>query len=118
MDSIKQELSRQLINAGYANFEFVNLHQAPIMFDGYGKPFHEKERLLIIFKNRLTGCLLDSDQNEMVDFLKKSIETLESIPDESKIFYWQIQADGNQISGRSTEKQILHIYPGHLGPPS
>ena len=111
MDKIKQTISKQLINNGYTDFEFVRLDESPIMFDGNGKPFYEKKRLLIIFKRRLKGCLLHDPENKMIDFLKSSIETLESIPDESEIFYWQIKTNGNLVSGRSTDKQILHVYP-------
>jgi hypothetical protein len=113
METIKQKLSEQLTNAGYSDFEFVRIDDAPTISDANGKPFYEKRRLLTIFKNRLKGCLLHDPQNGMIDFLKDSIETLESIADDSEIFYWQIVANGKQVSGRSTEQQILHIFPDH-----
>lgn len=111
MDSIREKISKQLINAGFANFEFVEIDEPSVQLDGNGKPFYEKERLLIIFNNRLKGCLLLDPKNKMVDFLKRSIETLESIPDDSEIYCWQIMTNGIKVYGRSTEKQILHVYP-------
>ena len=113
METIRQKLSRQLTDAGFTEFEFVRIDDAPKKYDANGKPFYEKKRLLTIFKNRLKGCLLHDPENEMINFLKDSIQALEGIADETEIFYWQITVDGKQVSGRSTEKQILHIFPDH-----
>ncbi len=113
MDIINQKISQQLTNAGYADFEFIRIDKSLAELDGNGLPFYEKKRLLIIFKNRLMGSLLHDPENKMIDFLKSSVATLESIPDESEIYYWQIKVNGNQVSGRSTENQILHIFPAN-----
>jgi hypothetical protein len=113
METIRQKLAQQLTDAGYTEFEFVRIDNAPIMYDANGKPFYEKTRLLTIFQNRLQGCLLGDPKNGMIDFLKDAIEVLERVTDESEIFYWQIVVNGKQVSGRSTEKQVLHIFPGH-----
>ena len=111
MDSIKNKISQQLINAGFTDFEFVKIDKARIELDGNGKPFYEKTRLLTIFKNRLKGCLLYDPENQMLDFLKNSVETLEGISDDTEIYYWQIKENGTVRSGRSTENQVLHIFP-------
>lgn len=111
METIRQKLSQQLTHAGYTDFEFIRIDDVPMRFDANGKPFYEKTRLLTIFKNRLKGSLLYDPENGMIDFLKDSIAALESIADESEIFYWQIVVNGRQVSGRSTENQILHIFP-------
>lgn len=111
METINQKISQQLTNAGYADFEFIRIDKSLVELSGNGKPFYEKTRLLTIFNNRLKGSLLHDPENKMIDFLKTSIAILESIPDESEIYYWQIKVNGNQVSGRSTENQILHIFP-------
>jgi hypothetical protein len=111
MDTINQKISQQLINAGYADFEFISIDKSRVELDGEGNPFYEKNRLLTIFKNRLKGGLLYGPENTIVDFLKSSVIMLESIPDESEIYYWQIKVNGDRISGRSIESQILHVFP-------
>ena len=113
MDIIKQKISQQLIDSGYTDFEFIRVDKIPVALDGNGNPFYEKSRLLIIFKNRLKGCLLYDKENKMIGFLKNAIATLESISDDSEIYYWLIAVNGSQVSGRSTEKQILHIFPAN-----
>jgi hypothetical protein len=111
METINQKISEQLTNAGYANFEFIRLDKSRVESDGNGNPFYEKKRLLIIFKNRLKGGLLYDPGNKIIEFLRSSVAVLESIPDDSEIYYWQIKINGNEVSGRSTENQILHIFP-------
>ena len=110
-DFLKPVITQQLISCGYVDFQIVEIHKTHLAFDGNGNPFHEKTRLLSIFRRRLKGCLLSDKESTMIPFLQNAISTLEEIPDESEIYSWVIKADGKQASGRSTKKQILHIYP-------
>ena len=111
MEEIKSIISKQLTNLGYADYEFSEIDKAAVALDANGKPFYEKWRLLTIFKRRLKGSLLHNDGSEMIDFLKGAIAALESISDDSVIYFWKIKTKGKHVSGRSTKEQILHIFP-------
>jgi len=111
MDDFEKILNKQLIDADIMNFKIKSVYKAIDEKDINGNAFYEKKRLLKILESRLKGCLLYDKQNKLIDFLKDSIETLKSIPDDSTIYYWEIIVNDKIITGRSTYDKLLHIFP-------
>jgi hypothetical protein len=109
---MKEKLKHFLEEKGYSGFTIITMQKTTIELDNRGKPFYEKNRLLYVFNSRLKGALENDPNNKMIPFLEDSIRNLKTINDKEDIYFWEIQLHNKRISGRCTEKQILHIYPG------
>jgi hypothetical protein len=107
---INKIIISQLNDCGFSDVELTLVKEHPPIINPDGSKFYEKERLLGILKGRLKGVKMGSGSHPKEDFLKDSIDKIESIPDDSIIYFWEGNLSGKNISGRSTVNTLLQIY--------
>jgi len=110
----KEDLTKQIQENGHSKVIIAKLDESRVDNDANGKPFYERNRLLIIMKGRLRGCNQNDKENMMVPFLEKAITDLNELNEETPIYYWEAIIDGTKRAGRSTKEKVLHIYPNAL----
>ncbi len=108
---IKEDLIKQLNAIGYDDFTVIELSKCKVHLNAKNEPFYPRDNLLSIFQGRLRGCEQHDPNNEIKQFLIESISKLESIGEDTPIYFWEIVINGEKFAGRSTTNQILHIYP-------
>ncbi len=111
MHDFEPTLIKQLNEAGFDDVSVLEIDRCKDDQDRFDNPFYAKVHLLKIMEGRLRGCLLYDPENTMIALLRKSVDILKTLPDDTPIYFWRIRQHDKIIAGRSSPDRIIHIFP-------
>ncbi len=104
-------LIEKLEQAGYVGVIDLHIELCRVDTDAYGDPFYPRDHQLSIMRSYLSGCEEYEPNNIMVPYLKQWISKFESLSIDTPVYFWHGKYNGKSLHGRSTDDEVIQIFP-------